>query len=120
MAAAGPDQSELIHVSDVEGIRVVTVLTDIDSVTTDLLLPLLHDATEGRERAILSLQCCEYCDSHGLAMLIAFSRSFDGRCVLTPSPQLRRLFEVTGLDKVLPLGWSVADALQKLLHEARD
>ena len=114
MIPAGPDQSELIHVSDVEGVRMISVLTDIDVVTTDALLQSLHDAAANHQRLILSLQRCDYCDSHGLAMLVALSRQSAGRLVIAASRRTRRLFEITGIDKLLDVAESTEGALLRL------
>ena len=105
--------SEIVRVTDIEGIRTAVVLSDLDRFKSDHVHAILEHAAAGRTEFILSLQC-DYCDSYALAMIIAFSRQIGEGCVIVTNDRVRRIIDVTGLDKVLRLAPSIADAVELL------
>jgi len=108
------ERPDLVHVCDVSGVRVASILIDVDVDSADRVLPLLQNAAGDRDEFILSLQCCDFCDSYGLAMIIAFARQIGDRCVVTAGPRLRSIFELRGFNAVVKLASTVADALMLL------
>ena len=102
-----------VAISSKDGIRIVTVVGDIDLTNAKEIGVQIAAATTDGEPLILSLERCEYCDSSGLAMLIDIERKVgDGLVVVIPpaSPFLR-IFTITGLDRVLRITGSEAEAL---------
>jgi anti-anti-sigma factor len=101
---------------------VVTVVGDVD----------LHSAPELRDRlaslgdtgakhVVVDLSDCEFLDSMGLGVLLGAKKRMarDGRelHVVVTSPDVRRIFEITMLDRVLDLHATRAEALNG--HRAR-
>jgi anti-sigma B factor antagonist len=95
---------------------VVTVVGDVD----------LHSAPELRDRltslgdtgakhVVVDLSDCEFLDSMGLGVLLGAKKRMarDGRelHVVVTSPDVRRIFEITMLDRVLDLHATRAEAL---------
>ena len=95
---------------------VVTVVGDVD----------LHSAPELRDRLaslgdtgakhiVVDLSECEFLDSMGLGVLLGAKKRMarDGRelHVVVSSPDVRRIFEITMLDRVLDLHATRAEAL---------
>ena len=88
------------EVAEVEAWTVVTVHGEIDVATT----PTLRD-----------LEAVDFLDSTGLGTIVsvlkrARTHGGDLRLVCTEA-RIRRLFEITGLDKAVPLHASLEDAI---------
>lgn len=98
-----------------EGYAVVTVLGEIDLATAPRLrdcLTLL--AADGHGRVILDLNQTEFLDSTGLGAIVTGLKRIraqggDMRIVCT-SPRVCKAFEITSLNRVLPLYATVDDA----------
>ena len=108
--------SPVVQLTDLDGIRTAVVLSDIDRHSADRLHAVLEDAATGRTEFILSLQS-EYCDSYGLAMIIAFARQIGEGCVIASNERIRRIIDIAGLQKVLRLADTVADAVDLLVSK---
>lgn len=98
-----------------EGYAVVTVLGEIDIATAPLLRDCLTAlAGDGHERVILDLNQTEFLDSTGLGAIVTGLKRLrahggDMRIVCT-SPRVCKAFEITSLNRVLPLYATVDDA----------
>ncbi|MCW2858456.1 MAG: anti-sigma-factor antagonist [Actinoallomurus sp.] len=79
----------------------------------DLLIRLID---EGRYRLVLELSGVDFVDSIGLGVFVGVVhrlRPYDGSlAVAAPSPQTRKVFEITQLVRVLPLFDSIGSAVQ--------
>ena len=96
------------EVVDISGWAVVSVYGELDVATApDLKERLVDLVNEGRSRIVLDLGGVDFLDSTGLGMIVsalkrARTHGGDLRLVCTES-RIARLFEITGLDKALPL-----------------
>ncbi|HEY0541262.1 MAG TPA: STAS domain-containing protein [Actinoallomurus sp.] len=79
----------------------------------DLLIRLID---EGRYRLVLELSGVDFVDSIGLGVFVGVVhrlRPHDGSlAVAAPSPQTRKVFEITQLVRVLPLFDSLGSAVE--------
>ena len=104
------------EVSEVEGWTVVAVHGEIDVATSPTLRERLIDlVSNGATRMVLDLEAVDFVDSTGLGTIVsvlkrARTHGGDLRLVCTEA-RMRRLFEITGLDKAVPLHASLEDAL---------
>ncbi len=77
---------------------------------------ILH--TEDTQKLVLDLTEIEYCDSSGLsAILLAYRilQSQEGQIRLSnPTKNVRKLIEISQLDRILPIFDSVEEAIQDL------
>lgn len=98
-----------------ESYAVVTVHGEVDLATAPRLRDCLTGlAADGHQRVILDLSETEFLDSTGLGAIVTGlkrirARGGDLRMVCA-SPRVRTAFEITSLDRVLPLYGSVDEA----------
>jgi anti-anti-sigma factor len=87
----------------------VQVQGELDLSTSPRLDQVLHHEIGAGRRVVLDLSEVAFIDSTGLNTLIAALRASDsnsGGLMLSPSlpAQVRRVLDITGLDKVIPIG----------------
>lgn len=105
-------------VSSLSGWTVVTVHGELDVASAPTLRERLIDlVNEGSNRLILDLDGLDFLDSTGLGSIISAlkrARTNDGdlRLVCTQG-RIRRLFEITALDKAFPLHASLDEAIKE-------
>jgi anti-sigma B factor antagonist len=96
------------EVSELAGWTVVTVYGELDVATSpDLRERLVELVNDGRTRLVLVLDSIDFLDSTGLGTIVsalkrARTHGGDLRLVCTET-RITRLFEITGLDKAVPL-----------------
>ena len=96
-----------IDVTSQDDVVVVTVGGEIDAHTSPQLRScLLDQVARGSELTItIDLTSVTFCDSTALGVLVGTHRRLEGEGrrleILAPSPSVRHLFEVSGLDQVL-------------------
>jgi anti-sigma B factor antagonist len=104
------------EVSEVKGWTVVTVHGEIDVATSPTLREgLIGLVNGGATRLVLDLEAVDFLDSTGLGTIVGLLKRVrthggDLRLVCTEA-RIRRLFEITGLDKAVPLHASLDDAI---------
>ena len=94
---------------------VVAVGGEVDNSTAPQLWDALVQAFDGGAAiGIVDLSETEFLDSSGLGVLVGIGKRQAGTGsvlhVVCPRPQLRKLFEISHLDEVIPLFDSVDDA----------
>ena len=107
--------------SDVDGsIRVVSVSGELDQATAPSLRTELTTALDGDGAVIVNLRECSFIDSTGLSLLIEAQRHLaDGArrfAVCCPDDEVRRLLELTGIDRAIALYETRDDAVAALAN----
>jgi anti-sigma B factor antagonist len=96
------------EVSDVGGWTVVSIYGELDVATAPSLRErLIGLVGDGATKLVLDLEGVDFLDSTGLGVIVsalkrARTSGGDLRLVCTQA-RIRRLFEITGLDKAVPL-----------------
>lgn len=104
-------------VSDVAGWSVVSVYGELDVATAPSLRERLVDLIgDGSTRLVLDLEGVDFLDSTGLGVIVSAlkrtrTQGGDVRLVCTQA-RIRRLFEITGLDKAITLATSLDAAVR--------
>jgi anti-sigma B factor antagonist len=105
------------------GIRSFTLDGELDHATAPQLRQPLEAAIESGARSVLiDLSDCSFIDSTGLSVIVhAHSRLMDGDAnaggqleICCPDSQVRRLLEITGIDRALGLHQTREEALSAL------
>ncbi len=103
---------------------VVVVAGELDAATA----PQLGEELEGLcgagiDRVVLDLRRLEFVDSSGLGVIVAAKKRLspegDALCLVAGEDQrtLGRLLSITGLDQLLPVHATVAEAVEHCLRE---
>lgn len=100
------------------GTLVVTVHGDLDLHSADELGDRLVEAVEdGASSVVVDLADVDFVDSQGLGALLRGTRRLGGEAgrfrLVVPTPRVRRIFEITALDRVFPLDESREQALAR-------
>ena len=107
------------EVTEIAGWTVVNVYGELDVATAPQLRELLIDLVgDGANRLVLDLDGVDFLDSTGLGTIIsalkrARTHGGDIRLVCT-QPRIKRLFEITGLDKVVPIHETRTEAVETI------
>ena len=98
-----------------DGATVVSIRGDVDNDTAPQLRDALSAAFgNGATRVVVDLSETDFLDSSGLGALVGVSKQNADRgplVVVCPKPHLRKLFEISRLDEVLPVHDNLAAAL---------
>ena len=100
------------------GTVVVSVHGDLDLHSADELGDrLVGTVDDGASLLVVDLSDVEFVDSQGLGALLRGTRRLGGGAerfrLIVPAPQLRRIFEITALDRVFPLDETREQALAR-------
>jgi anti-sigma B factor antagonist len=97
-----------LDVEERDGFAVLSVRGEVDVYTAPRFRErLIELVSEGKHKIIVDLEGVDFLDSTGLGTIIsalkrARTHGGDMRLVCT-QPRIKRLFEITGLDKAVPL-----------------
>lgn len=109
----------LISVRNDGSVPIIDLSGEVDAYTSARFREAMVDLIEtGAANLIVSMMKVEYIDSSGLGALVGgLKRSTErgGRIVIVcDNPQIKKVFEITGLEKVFPLYDVEADAVRIL------
>lgn len=112
----------MISHEDIEGIRVASVIGEINDENVDLVRRALKNAARGAEKCIVSLERCTSCDASGIAMLVSIRQEIDSGLVtvLPDGSNLREILRVAGLDHLIMTVDTVDGAIRKIKGAAGD
>ncbi len=103
---------------------VIVIVGELDAATAPLLRDeLMSLSSDGIERVVLDCRALAFVDSFGLGVIVSakkrLSQSGNSLCIVAGEGQrtLRRLLDITGLDRLLPVHATVADAVDDCLAE---
>jgi anti-sigma B factor antagonist len=111
-----------VRVESVEQAAVVSARGELDAFTAPSLSEAFADAAaQGGDRVVIDLSSVSFMDSTALGLVVKAvneitDRGGDVRVVL-PRRSARRIFEITTLDRVLPVEPTRAEALEALRAE---
>jgi anti-sigma B factor antagonist len=112
--ASGAGMTDGIATGTVGGCVVVTPAGALDVATSPQLDTLLHRALDdGAARLVLDLSQVDFVDSTALRVLVSIHkrlRDSGGFAIVCPHARIRRIFELTALDRVLILTDTVDEA----------
>ena len=109
-----------------DGVRGFTLSGELDHATApELREPLDAAIGSGTNLVLIDLSDCNFIDSTGLSVIVhAHSALVDSERggqleICCPDPQVRRLLEITGIDRALGLHQTRVEALEALTAAAR-
>jgi anti-sigma B factor antagonist len=109
-----PDNQYPVEV--VRGVPVVTAAEEIDITNADgLQAALLEAATRGHATLVVDMTRTQFCDTAGIHVLVdahkrALTEGAQLRLVISGA-NVRRVFAITGIDRVIPQFASLDEAL---------
>ena len=112
--------SQSVHRITLDRARTATVVTaygELDAFVADELEAAFGEAAEELS-IVIDLTAVSFMDSTALGLVVRAVRDVEGRGgairVVLPGGTARRIFELTTLDRVLPVAGSRSDALAEL------
>jgi anti-sigma B factor antagonist len=108
----------------ISGVRVVTVRGELDIATSPQVRELLSGAATDRARPlVIDLVECEFIDSTGLAALLHGAKpAQNGQshvAIVSPGGDVRRMLELTAIDKTIPVFETLDQAVTAVLAVGR-
>ncbi|HEY3843660.1 MAG TPA: STAS domain-containing protein [Acidimicrobiales bacterium] len=109
----GPEIIE-IDVSCADGVAVVTVVGEMDVSNSSWLHECLNDVIDaGIDEVVLDIEGLTYMDSTGLSVVVGANRRMRAAGgaieIVAPTPNVARLFAVSGLTPVLTIRTAVGE-----------
>ena len=104
----------------IDGVRVVAVRGELDIATSPRVRELLSDAASDRARPlVIDFVDCEFIDSTGLAALLHGAKPAQNGeshvAIVSPGGDVRRMLELTAIDRTIPVFASLDEALTAVL-----
>jgi anti-sigma B factor antagonist len=104
-----------IKTKTTEGVPVILLSGEVDAYTCSMFREAMIDIIDqGNPNVVVNMADVEYIDSSGLGTLVGgLKRASEKKgkiAVVASSVQIRKVFEITGLEKVFPLFENESDA----------
>jgi anti-sigma B factor antagonist len=114
-----PSMDEYVTTTVVDGVAVISGEGDLDAFSAGQLRAALIDACRATPvKVVIDLTHVPFMDSTALGVLVGGVRRVSDAggelAIVLPRGPARRVFEITTLDRILPLADSRKDALEKL------
>ncbi len=108
-----------INVRKLGGVPIIDLKGEVDAYTSARFREVMIELIEnGGANIVVSMANVEYIDSSGLGALVRGLKRVserNGRMhIVCNNPQIRKVFEITGLEKVFPLYEGEEDAVDAL------
>jgi anti-sigma B factor antagonist len=105
-----------IRVKKSNGIPVIELGGEVDAYTCARFREAMIEVIEGgHSKLVVSMRNVEYIDSSGLGTLVGgLKRASERIAIASTSPQIRKVFEITGLERVFPIYDTEADAIREM------
>jgi len=106
----------------VRGAWVITIAGELDIATSPKVREILSEAARDRDRPlIIDLSRCDFVDSTGLATLLHGAKPAQNGesnvAVVSVGGEVRKLLELTAIDKTIPVFESLDSAIEAVLAE---
>ena len=106
-----------VNTRPVDGASMIDLEGEVDVYTAPELKQQIIDLLDaGAQRVIVNLQAVDYLDSTALGVLIGGLKRLRERNgsldLICPNPRIKRIFEITGLDKIFDMYATEEEAMQ--------
>ena len=106
-----------VNTRTVDGASIIDLQGEVDVYTAPELKQQIIDLLDsGSQRVIVNLQSVDYLDSTALGVLIGGLKRLRERNgsldLICPNPRIKRIFEITGLDKIFDIFNTEDEALK--------
>ena len=97
-----------VNTRTVEGVSIIDLQGEVDVYTApDMKQQIIDLLDGGSQRILVNLQSVDYLDSTALGVLIGGLKRLRERNgvldLVCPNPRIKRIFEITGLDKIFDI-----------------
>jgi anti-sigma B factor antagonist len=104
----------------VDEVRVVAIRGELDIATSPGVRGVLDEAAGDESRPlVIDLSQCEFIDSTGLAALLHGAKPAQNGeshvAIVSPDGELRRLFQLTAVDRTIPIHGSLEEAIAAVM-----
>jgi anti-sigma B factor antagonist len=100
------ESAHVISAAEPNGV-VLRICGELDMASRDSVEPAIMAAILGDRSVIIDLAELTFCDSNGIAMFIAADEKAKAEgtsfVIRSASPQVRRIFELTGIHRIISL-----------------
>jgi len=109
-----------IKIKNTHQVPIIELSGEVDAYTCSRFREaMIETIDDGNASIIVSMESVEYIDSSGLGTLVGgLKRASEqgGRiAIICTSPQIRKVFEITGLERVFPIYEAEEDAVNELI-----
>ena len=106
----------MITLSETDGICVASMFGELDLTNIGEVRTILEQVAAERSELVVSFLRCGYFDSQALGMLLSLYATLEDRLVIVipPNTMLQRVIEITNVDKLLTIVYTLDDALAAL------
>ena len=111
--STNPDEFTLTT-GTLDGLTVLTLSGELDLVNAARVSDTLDALTSGQQKVVVDLTSLTFIDSSGIHAILAPRAGQQGIVIVCPAGNVRRVFDVTRIDQVVPLYETLDEALAGL------